>query len=208
MFLRPTFFHNVPTEFCDSGQVLRQRGEHPSTVVYIDSGYVVLGVREGDQMRHQLGVVQGPAWLDAAYVLTDQPCFVDMVTDGRVQLRRISRTAFCHSVQQLPQPVQALMQDMARGYCQQTDVAASRLSCDAEARCAQWLLRHAQHDVQEGVLRVTLHQRKRSIAAQLGIAPETFSRVLRHLRELGLVAGTGNVLNLPQPSALQTVARH
>ena len=57
-----------------------------------------------------------------------------------------------------------------------------------------------------GGLRVTLHQRKRLIAAQLGIAPETLSRVLRHLREHGLIAGTGNVLSLPQPRALQMVA--
>jgi DNA-binding IscR family transcriptional regulator len=45
-----------------------------------------------------------------------------------------------------------------------------------------------------------------SAAAQLGIAPETLSRVLRHLREHGLIAGTGNVLSLPQPRALQMVA--
>ena len=31
-------------------------------------------------------------------------------------------------------------------------------------------------------------------------------RALRHLREHGLIAGTGNVLNLPQPHALQSVA--
>jgi hypothetical protein len=30
--------------------------------------------------------------------------------------------------------------------------------------------------------------------------------VLRHLREHGLIAGTGNVLSLPQPRALQMVA--
>jgi hypothetical protein len=30
--------------------------------------------------------------------------------------------------------------------------------------------------------------------------------VLRHLREHGLITGTGNVLNLPQPRALQMVA--
>ena len=53
---------------------------------------------------------------------------------------------------------------------------------------------------------MTLHQRKRMIAAQLGIAPETFSRILRHLREHGLIVGTGNVLNLPQPQALEMVA--
>ena len=81
----------------------------------------------------------------------------------------------------------------------------SRLAQDAESRCAQWLLKHAEPD-HSGAMQVTLHQRKRLIAAQLGIAPETFSRVLRHLREMGLIHGTGNVLNLPQPRALQSMA--
>ena len=36
--------------------------------------------------------------------------------------------------------------------------------------------------------------------------PETFSRVLRSLREHGLILGTGNVLKLPQPGALEMVA--
>ena len=44
------------------------------------------------------------------------------------------------------------------------------------------------------------------IAAQLGIAPETFSRVLRQLREHGLIAGRGNVIDLPKPAALEVLA--
>ena len=82
---------------------------------------------------------------------------------------------------------------------------SSGLAQDAEARCAQWLLRHAQHD-SNGAMSVTLNQRKRLIAAQLGIAPETFSRVLRSLREHGLIMGSGNVLKLPQPGALEMLA--
>ncbi len=49
-------------------------------------------------------------------------------------------------------------------------------------------------------------ERKCFIAAQLGIAPETFSRVLRNLREYGLVRGSGKVLSLPLPVALEAVA--
>ena len=100
--------------------------------------------------------------------------------------------------------MQGLLRDMASGYRQQTELAISRLAQDAEARCAQWLLHHAQQDG-SGALSVTLQQRKRLIAAQLGIAPETFSRVLRSLREHGLIAGTGNVLRLPQPGVLQNM---
>lgn len=205
MFHIPTFDPFAHAEVVSAGQVLRQRHEHPQEVLYIDSGRVLLGVRDEGVLRHQLGVVEGPAWLDAAFVLTSQPSCVDMVADSRVRLRRVSLHEFRDGVAALPPSVQALVKDMAQGYCQQTETAVSRLAQDAEARCAQWLLRHAQH-ADNGTLSVTLHLRKRLIAAQLGIAPETFSRVLRHLREHGLIAGSGNVLNLPQPSALQLVA--
>lgn len=205
MFLIPSFDPLAQAEVVSAGQLLRQRGSRADSVLYLDSGCVVLGVRDEGQMRHQLGVVEGPAWLDAAFALTGKPCGVDMVTDSRVRLRRISLQAFQRSLDGLPDTVATLVRDMAHGYCQQTETAVSRLAQDAETRCAQWLLRHAQH-ADNGTMRVTLNQRKRTIAAQLGIAPETFSRVLRHLREHGLIAGTGNVLNLPQPSALQSVA--
>jgi CRP-like cAMP-binding protein len=68
------------------------------------------------------------------------------------------------------------------------------------------LLRHAEPTDQPGGLAVKLTERKRTIAAQLGIAPETFSRVLRHLRERQLISGGGRVLGLPNPQALRELA--
>ena len=205
MFPIPSSDQSVQIEVAAAGEVLRERHQHPLSVLYLDSGRVLLGVREDGVLRHQLGVVEGPFWLDAATALLDQPSPVDMVADTRVQLRRVPLEDFRRSLEQLPESAQALLRDMASGYCRQTELAVSRLAQDAEARCAQWLLSHA-HDGGDGGLRVTLHQRKRLIAAQLGIAPETFSRVLRSLRQHGLIAGTGNVLNLPQPHALRVVA--
>jgi CRP-like cAMP-binding protein len=76
---------------------------------------------------------------------------------------------------------------------------------DAEARCAEWLLRNAQIEV-KGVMTVLLQQRKRAIAAQLNIAPETLSRVLRHLRERSLISGSGRILNLVDPQGLRSLA--
>lgn len=199
------FDPHAECEVVAAGEVLRQRQQRLTSVLYLDSGRVVLGVREDGHMRHQLGVVEGPFWLDAASALLDLPCAVDMVAETRVQLRRQPLDVFLREVETLPESTQILLRDMASGYCQQTELAVSRLAQDAEARCAQWLLRHVQYDTQ-GAASVTLHQRKRLIAAQLGIAPETFSRVLRNLRENGLITGSGNILKLPQPAALQQVA--
>jgi CRP-like cAMP-binding protein len=186
--------------------VLRERSQRADSVIYLDSGRVLFGLLESGQLRHQLGMVEGPIWLDAAPVLMDQPYPVDIVADTQVSLRRIPLADFRSAYAGLSRETQTLIRDMAAGYCQQTELAVSRLAQDAEARCAQWLLRNAA-PAEDGSLQVTLQQRKRLIAAQLGIAPETFSRVLRHLREHVLIAGTGNVLSLPQPTALQNVAR-
>jgi len=94
---------------------------------------------------------------------------------------------------------------VAMAHRQQTELAISRQAKDAEARCAEWLLRHARTGDQ-GAMAVQLQQRKRSIAAQLGIAPETLSRVLRHLRERSLISGSGRVLNLDDPIGLRSLA--
>ncbi len=192
-------------ETAAAGDMLRQRHAHLDSVLHLDSGRVVLGVCEQGELRHRLGLVEGPCWLDVADALLGKHCAVDMVAETSVRLRRLPLEAFQQGCAALPEPARALLHDMAVACRRQTDLAVSRLAQDAEARCAQWLLQHAQPEP-NGTLRVTLQERKRIIAAQLGIAPETFSRILRHLREHGLIAGTGNVLNLPQPHALQSVA--
>ena len=53
---------------------------------------------------------------------------------------------------------------------------------------------------------VPLEQRKRLIAAQLGIAPETLSRVLRQLRERSLISGTGRLLQVTDLGGLRALA--
>ena len=101
-----------------------------------------------------------------------------------------------------------MLAGVALAHRQQTELAVSRLTKDAEARCAEWLLRHAETPPDRpGTLQVALRERKRMIAAQLGIAPETFSRVLRQLRERELISGTGRVLGLIDPHGLRQLAR-
>ncbi len=187
------------------GAVLLRRGTSPAWAMYVESGRVALGVLEKDALEHQLGEVEGPSWLEATAAVLNLPSAVDAVAETEVVLRRIPLTRFRQSLAAMPVAARTVLQDVASAHRRQTELAVSRLAKDAEARCAEWLLRHAKPG-EKGCMAVLLQQRKRLIAAQLGIAPETLSRVLRHLRERSLISGTGRVLNVIDPGGLRMLA--
>lgn len=203
----PNELPQLPAEraSADPGTVLLRRSEFPDGVVFVETGQVGLGLTDGTSMTHLLGTVQGPFWLEASAAILGRPSLVDAVTDTRVTLRRLPLPAFRSWLAGLPESAQDLMRDVALAHWQQSELAVSRLGKDAEARCAEWLLRHAQTSAQ-GSVAVMLQQRKRLIAAQLGIAPETLSRVLRHLRERSLISGSGRVVNLVDLGGLRSLA--
>jgi CRP-like cAMP-binding protein len=187
------------------GQCVLRRGTSGNDVVYVDAGRVALGLLNGKVLEHQIGVLEGPCWLDITSVVLDVAPLVDAVAEGVVHMRCASRGAVLRVIADLPAPARAVLRDMALAHRQQTEFAVSRLAKDAEARCAEWLLSHAQ-PAGQGHMAVQLQQHKRSIAVQLGIAPETLSRVLRHLREQSLISGSGRVLNLLDLGGLRSLA--
>lgn len=193
---RQTFARGVP--------VLR-RGEISSWVAYLETGRVVLGVMEGGLMIYQLGLREGPCWLEASSAVLRLPEVVDVVAEGAVTMRCVPVAEFRRSLAAMTDSAQAVLHDVALAHRQQTELAVSRVAKDAQARCAEWLLRHAQTS-DKGRLAVLLGQRKQALAAQLGIAPETLSRVLRHLRERRLISGSGRTLNLVDPGGLRLLA--
>lgn len=201
-----------PTEKVAAGTVLLQRAVLATSVIFVDTGRVSLGILDtgtvepgASALEHQLGVIAGPGWLDATSAVLELPGAVDAVAETAVSLRRVSLTQFQHAFADSSSGMQAMLRDIAKAHRQQTDLAVSRLAKDAEARCAEWLLRNAD-TTDKGDCSVHLQQRKRLIAAQLGIAPETLSRVLRHLRERRLISGSGRTVNLVDPSGLRSLA--
>ncbi len=187
-----------------AGTVLIRRGQKADGVWHLHAGQVRLGVMDERSMVQQLGKQQGPLWLEAASALLNQPHVVDVVADTDVRAEKLSLQAFQSRCNKWPAASRELMRDLALAQRQQLELAISRLAKDADARCAEWLLQHAEPSGQG--LGVVLRERKRLIAAQLGMAPETFSRVLRHLREKNLISGAGRVLGLPNPQALRELA--
>jgi hypothetical protein len=75
------------------GSWLRQRRQPLDSVLYLESGSVMLGVGQDSAMRHQLGQVEGPTWLDAAFALQERPSCLDMQaqTAGRIYIIPLAR---------------------------------------------------------------------------------------------------------------------
>ena len=82
----------TPADVLPAGSLLCARNERATSVLHLDSGRVLLGVREGELLRHQLGTVEGPCWLDVAPALLGQPSVADLVADTTVQVRRVGRS--------------------------------------------------------------------------------------------------------------------
>jgi CRP-like cAMP-binding protein len=209
MLAAQNILSNHPTESVVKGTVLLRRSAATKSVLFLESGRVALGVLGTDAtagvIEHQLGLVEGPCWLEATAAVLNVPSAVDAVALTDVEVRSLSPEDFRAGLDTCGADVQSMLLDIARAHRQQTELTVSRLAKDAEARCAEWLLSHAETS-DKGGCSVHLQLRKRAIAAQLGIAPETLSRVLRHLRELRLISGSGRIVDLVDPAGLRTLA--
>jgi CRP-like cAMP-binding protein len=78
---------------------------------------------------------------------------------------------------------------------------------DAPARLASWLVQHCEptpSDVQRAV--VQLQGRKRDLASQLGITPETLSRLMRSFTRQGVIVVTGYTVQVSDLMALRLLA--
>ncbi len=213
MFANESLLSVRPVEVVDAGSVLLKRLVMADEVLFIETGRVGLGLLEtapadpikGPALEQQLRVAVGPCWLEATAAVLGLPSAVDAVSETKVSLRRVPMAEFRESLDTCCNGVHDMLMDVARAHRAQTDLVVSRLAKDAESRCAEWLLRQAQ-STDKGGFSVQLQQRKRVIATQLGIAPETLSRVLRHLRERSLISGTGRVVTLVDMSGLRSLA--
>jgi len=104
---------SVASETASRGQILARRNHTSPWVSFLESGRVVLGVMAGDVMEHQLGVLEGPCWLEASSAVLDLPPAVDAVADTDVELRRVPGAEFRRILADLSGPARAGLDDGA-----------------------------------------------------------------------------------------------
>ena len=185
-----------------AGHRVFARGQTVEYVYYLSQGRVGLGLYQGEQSPHRLSKMVAPGWLDLSGAVLDQPMSYDAVAETPLVVKRVPLRHFQAWLAQQSSLTRDLIRDLALGQRQMAELSVSRLAMDAQARCAEWLLEHAQ-PVDRESMAVQFTQRKRQIAEQLGIAPETLSRVLRDLRERGFIRGRGRVLDVVDPTGLR-----
>lgn len=208
-----TLLAGSPVQKYPPESVLVHKGQIASSALFLEQGTVATGVLErpnpsgqGLELEQQWLTITGPDWIDLSTVLLGQAACADMVTVGHASVRIVPRKELLNILQNQTGAAYAVLQQVARSSHKQTELIMSRLVKDAEARCAEWLLQHARQTAHGCA--VELQERKRHIAAQLGIAPETLSRVLRHLRDQQLITGSGKTVELVDVGGLRLLAGH
>jgi CRP-like cAMP-binding protein len=167
-------------------------------------GCVTMGGAGSEGHRQPLRSFQHGQWLDVANawlgLAVVERCVADV--DSTLYAFPIAEVeALCR---RRPSVARVLLSLLARHVRESTRNAQQLLTKDALARCATWLL-DALPATADGTT-VVLAQRKSTVASQIGTSPETFSRTLRRLREMGAIDVKGARIFVRDATTLHRLA--
>lgn len=190
-----------------SGDAIFGHDETAASLVALRSGEAALGYRTPDGVFHVERPVRSPGWLDLASAWLEERHAIDATATTESVVVELPREVLEQHVAAHPQLARRLIVSLAREVQRLSVNTHELMHKDAPARFAAWLLQRCTStdpSGRRGVVR--LGERKRDIASQLAITPETLSRLMRALsrRDVIAVAGyTVQVLDLP---ALREIA--
>jgi len=195
-----------------AGQSVFNHGNPSPTLVLLLAGDVAMGLATpGGTMRTER-LVHGPAWLDASSAWLDSAPVLDAVALTQVQVAELARAPLQALLERRPPLAQRLLVSLAGEVRRLTVHAHELMHKDAPARLATWLRERCQpceaapcastpnHAV------VHLAERKSDIASQLGMTPETMSRLMRTLSDQRVIEVEGYTVRVLDLTALRRLA--
>lgn len=183
------------------GSLVFSRQQVAHGVFWVSQGDVALGVHQGDGSFRIEQHLQGPAWLDASAGWLCVPHAQDAQALSAATVVQMPCTALQAVFERAPALCHRMVVSLAREVRGLALASQALLHQDAPARLAAWLMalcRAAGPEASHGV--VALPMRKRDIASQLAITPETLSRLMRSLADQGVIRVDGytvHVLDIP-----------
>lgn len=184
---------------CDiaPGQLVLSHLSLARSLCLLVNGDVGLGVAVADAPFHPERSVRGPAWLDISSAWLGRAHALDAVAFSPVRVVNVSRGAYQTLMARHPDLSLRTVLALAGQVHALTEATHDLMHKDAEARLTAWLLQRCVADPAEpNQALVKLGERKRDIASQLAITPETLSRLLRQLVSDGLIAVQGYTIGV------------
>ncbi len=190
-----------------AGSLLVSSRETARDLCLIARGDAALGSAVADGSFHPERSVQGPGWLDVSSAWLGSTPAQDAVAVSDVVLVTVPRADVQSLMLRYPELARRLVVTLARQVQSLTVATHDLMHKDAEGRFAAWLLQRCGGEAaSDGSITVSLNERKRDIAAQLAITPETLSRLLRQLSRKGLIYVSGYTVKVLDPGTLRTLA--
>lgn len=190
-----------------AGSLLVSSREAARDLCLVARGDAALGSASADGGFHPERSVQGPGWLDASSAWLGGTPAQDAVALSEVVLVTLPRADVQATMLRHPELARRLMMALARQVQSLTLATHDLMHKDAEGRFAAWLLQRCSGEAdRDGVVTVALSERKRDIASQLAITPETLSRLLRQLSRKGLISVAGYTVKVFDLPALRALA--
>jgi len=180
------------------------RGEAARCIVALVDGHAACGWWQGDRGLSAERVLHAPAWLALAGPWVDGQYGCDALAQADVVLAELPLEPLRALLARHPVLALRFTDALAREVGRLEGRLHELMHKDAGARLAAWICAQFAGRPQPAVLR--LSERKRDIASQLGMTPETLSRLMRNLSGRGLIAVSGYTLRVLDAQALRALA--
>jgi CRP-like cAMP-binding protein len=197
------------------GQAVFGHTDRARSLVALCAGDVALGHRTPDGCFHVERMVHAPGWLDQSSAWLGDTHAVDARAASVAVVVDLPRELLQSQIERHPGLAPRLIASLAGEVRQLSVHTHGLMHQDALARFAAWLLQRPRHGegpgdkADEGAgdpAVVQLGERKRDIAAQLAITPETLSRLLGSLRRQGVIQVAGYTVTVRDRAALARIA--
>lgn len=180
------------------GALAFREGEPCEGFFVVSQGSVRLYKVSPDGRERTLHIIRPPHSFAEAAIFSDggYPAFAEATSDARLVL--VPREPFLRLLRQRPSLSAGLFRSLSQWLHVLLDQLEVETFLNARARLATWLLRELEGHA-DGGARVRLQQSRKALALQLGMAPETLSRIQSEFEEAGLIR--------PFPRQIEVVSR-
>ena len=193
--------------FVPQGAAIFTQQEPARALVFVREGDAALGWCMADGQFRIERPVRGPGWLDQSSAWIEAGHAIDARAMSPLVVVELPREDLQVLLVNQPTLARRLIASLAREVHSLAVNTHGLMHKDAPARFAQWLVEHFQ-PVPDSALRgvVKLSERKRDIASQLAITPETLSRLMRSLTRQGIINVAGYTVHVADVEGLKRVA--